>query len=274
MAAWASTWDSSHIVGCYGVSSSDTLSTGSELQSNNSKIGNTMLTSQNGEYVMILQKDGNLVIYNKTNWNPVWAFNTADTRTGILKLAMQNDGNLVIYDSAGAPIWASDTAGKGSNLSLKLNNDGTAMIVNANNALVWLTAPKNIRMVLTKANTFALDSTEGNANGTSPWFYGNDPANKNQTFVYDLSTNAIKWNGKCLDVPGGNANNEQTLQWWDCNNSNAQKWTYDPTTLLWKSALNNKCIDSFGNSKLHNEVKPILYDCSATNENQMWNAPW
>jgi hypothetical protein len=257
------------------VSSSDTLSTGGILNSNNSTTGNTMLTSQNGQYVMILLKDGNLVIFDKTTWKTVWSTSTgSSTRTGILKLAMQNDGNLVIYDSAGAPVWASNTAGKGNNLSLKLNNDGTAMIVDANNALVWLTAPKNIRMVLTKANAFALDSTGNSANGISPWFYGNNPANTNQTFVYDLGSNAIKWNGKCLDIPNSNAVNGQTVQWWDCNNANAQKWTYDPTTLLWKSALNNKCLDSTGNAGLHNEVKPTVFDCSATNENQMWNAPW
>jgi hypothetical protein len=62
-----------------------------------------------------MQQDGNLVIYDKngdTN-TAIWASNTV-RQIGQYKLIMQNDGNLVIYNSAMTAIWASNTVGRGA----------------------------------------------------------------------------------------------------------------------------------------------------------------
>eukprot|EP01022_Parablepharisma_sp_SALTPOND_P033226 TRINITY_DN88324_c0_g1_i1.p1 TRINITY_DN88324_c0_g1~~TRINITY_DN88324_c0_g1_i1.p1 ORF type:complete len:331 (-),score=-3.12 TRINITY_DN88324_c0_g1_i1:127-1011(-) len=60
-------------------------------------------------YRMVMQKDGNLVIYDAHN-NPTWASNTYKKGSGSpYILGMQNDGNLVIYDGKDNAIWASNT---------------------------------------------------------------------------------------------------------------------------------------------------------------------
>jgi hypothetical protein len=60
----------------------------------------------NGGYVLTLQLDGNLVLYN-SNKRPIWATNTQGTPPR--ELVMQTDGNLVLYAADGRPVWASGT---------------------------------------------------------------------------------------------------------------------------------------------------------------------
>jgi hypothetical protein len=57
---------------------------------------------------VIMQGDGNLVGYRDVG-GPTWASNT--DRSGGNRLVVQNDGNLVIYSSTRA-VWASNTAGR------------------------------------------------------------------------------------------------------------------------------------------------------------------
>ncbi|WAS96580.1 lectin [Nannocystis punicea] len=66
------------------------------------------ITSANGRYSLIMQNDGNLVIYNQGS--AIWATNTAGTdgETAV----MQTDGNFVLYRVNGTPLWASNTAGR------------------------------------------------------------------------------------------------------------------------------------------------------------------
>ena len=67
------------------------------------------LHSPSGQYTLVMQTDGNLVIYT-SGGKPVWASNTNGTGNNNT-LVMQTDGNLVIYTSGGKPVWASNTAG-------------------------------------------------------------------------------------------------------------------------------------------------------------------
>jgi hypothetical protein len=53
-----------------------------------------------------LQRDGNVVLYDK-NWKPIWATNTVGNSGAFL--ALQTDGNLVVYNSSGRPLWATNT---------------------------------------------------------------------------------------------------------------------------------------------------------------------
>ena len=87
------------------------------------------LTSPNGYYKLILQEDGNLVLYRKGK--ALWSSGTngKDAR----KLVMQSDGNLVLYGNNG-PIWASNTSGN-RGAFLMLQNDGNLVIYKA----VWST---------------------------------------------------------------------------------------------------------------------------------------
>ena len=59
------------------------------------------LTSANGWYRLLMQRDGKLVVYNKAN-KPVWFTDTAEA----CKAIFQQDGNLVLYRySDGQAIW-------------------------------------------------------------------------------------------------------------------------------------------------------------------------
>ena len=57
----------------------------------------------------------------------------------------------------------------------------------------------------------------------------------------------------CLDVPGGHATNGKEVQTWDCNDTNAQQWTFEKRTAgTYKdsyrlvSKLGNYCLDNRG----------------------------
>lgn len=97
----------------------------------------SQLTSPDGSHRLVMQTDGNLVIYNSKNiatWTSgtsgttahylgwLTSFSLVDTAGNRIKvlanlsgprdLIMQNDGNLVVYNEAGKAIWNSGTAGK------------------------------------------------------------------------------------------------------------------------------------------------------------------
>ncbi|MGW7365240.1 mannose-binding protein [Streptomyces sp. NPDC054841] len=82
---------------------------------------------------MIMQTDGNLVVYNE-NGKPIWASNTlGDNHRAIF----QPDGNLVIYDASDRVMWASNSDGYwGARLVLRA--DAEVAIV-YNGSVVWST---------------------------------------------------------------------------------------------------------------------------------------
>ena len=55
----------------------------------------------------IMQGDGNLVTYAGPGQGAVWSTNTPGYAGAWF--AVQNDGNLVVYDAGGVPRWASNT---------------------------------------------------------------------------------------------------------------------------------------------------------------------
>lgn len=71
-----------------------------------SSVGKNSITSPNGNYVLVLQTDGNLVIYRNGTNTVMWASNVyvkKPSASDKFKLYYQNDGNLVVYkqDSSG-----------------------------------------------------------------------------------------------------------------------------------------------------------------------------
>jgi hypothetical protein len=106
----------------------DTILPGSEIPQN------SQMTSSNGEYILIMQGDGNLVLY-KTGQGVIWATNTEGKGKGPYKLVFQSDNNLVIYDSIGSVLWATNTEGKTAT-RLILQNDGNLVIYNGHTP-IW-----------------------------------------------------------------------------------------------------------------------------------------
>ncbi|WP_319452425.1 MULTISPECIES: LysM peptidoglycan-binding domain-containing protein [unclassified Mycobacterium] len=64
------------------------------------------LTSKNGAYKLILQEDGNLVLYSGDE--SVWSTGTNGQK--VVRAEVQKDGNFVLY-TADDPVWASQTKG-------------------------------------------------------------------------------------------------------------------------------------------------------------------
>jgi len=90
------------------------------------------ITSSDGRYRLIMQDDGNLVLYSINR--PLWSSRT-DGKP-VTKATMQNDGNLVLYDAQGRPYWSSGTAGRGTS-SLVMQGDGNLVIYDTGGQPTW-----------------------------------------------------------------------------------------------------------------------------------------
>jgi len=93
---------------------------------------NHSIASCHGNIYMLLQTDGNLVLYN-FGGVPLWATGTQGTSPG--ELIMQTDGNLVLYASNGTALWSSGTQGNSGD-SLAIQDDGNLVIFTATQA-IW-----------------------------------------------------------------------------------------------------------------------------------------
>ena len=105
----------------------DTLRSGQSLPVNGT------LTSADGRFVLIMQGDGNLVMYRQGG-AARWASATDGRRFG--RLDMQTDGNFVLYDPAGVPLWATGTDGH-PGAFLVMQDDGNLVIYAPNGAALW-----------------------------------------------------------------------------------------------------------------------------------------
>ena len=94
------------------------------------------LVSPNGQSVLRLQSDQNLVEYDATTspWTPIWSTNTVNS--GATHLEMQGDANLVLYRGSEAtqPVWASGSSGFNASLVLQ---DDTNLVVYQSNGPLW-----------------------------------------------------------------------------------------------------------------------------------------
>jgi len=104
------------------------------LTANQQLTPNQSTLSCDGRFTLILQGDGNLVLYQ--GGTPLWASNAVGKASA--RAILQGDGNLVIYDSAGSPLWASNTAGN-DGAHLTVQNDGNTVIFSSSGAALWST---------------------------------------------------------------------------------------------------------------------------------------
>jgi hypothetical protein len=89
------------------------------------------LKSDDTLHTLIMQSDGNAVLYNSQS-QPLWSTNTG----GLIEprdFIMQTDGNLVLYDTSGQPHWASNTQGNPSAF-LNVQDDGNLVVYRAGSA--------------------------------------------------------------------------------------------------------------------------------------------
>jgi hypothetical protein len=96
---------------------------------------NQRLYSPSGQYFLVMQSDGNLVVYavgqgdtGQNSNKPIWASHTNGKGGAVAK--MQGDGNFVVYTASNQPIWASNTNGK-ANSFVRMQDDGNLVIYTA-----------------------------------------------------------------------------------------------------------------------------------------------
>ena len=102
------------------------------LRQNEIMMVNQIIASPSGEYMLVLQADSNLVLYEKVRHedgsvvlDPSWASNTVDG--DVLFATMREDGNFVLVDADGVTLWESGTDGKPGSF-LQLQDDGNLVI--------------------------------------------------------------------------------------------------------------------------------------------------
>ena len=89
--------------------------------------------SDDRQYVLIMQGDGNLVYYRTSDWAVRWASYT--NGKGGYVAPMQGDGNFVVYNSGWAPLWNAATQNHpGAYLSAQ--NDGN-LVIYWNGQALW-----------------------------------------------------------------------------------------------------------------------------------------
>lgn len=114
---------------------------GSILGSGKTLVPSQSLTSCSGQYKLVFQADGNVVLYDEaasSSASTIWA--TATDGKSATRLVMQIDGNLVLYDASGNPLWGSSEHGGviGKPGYLSVQNDGSLVIfANADDAVLW-----------------------------------------------------------------------------------------------------------------------------------------
>jgi len=82
------------------------------------------ISSCDGRFKLLLQLDGNLVIYQGSR--AIWASGTVNQR--VAQVLMQHDGNLVEYTALGKAVWSSDTAGN-YGAFIRLQDDGILSLI-------------------------------------------------------------------------------------------------------------------------------------------------
>lgn len=94
---------------------------------------NQFIMSANGQYMLIYQVDGNLVVYDRA-LKPIWASRTPWGYPG--NFIMQGDGNAVIYGQFGTAAWNTGTMGH-PGAQCVLQNDGNLVIYGPGNKALW-----------------------------------------------------------------------------------------------------------------------------------------
>jgi hypothetical protein len=94
------------------------------------------IETANRKYRLILQTDGNLVLYDNNN-RALWASWTDGKKVSFL--AMQPDGNLVLYDNEQMPIWSTHTSGKSTSARLIVQPDGNLVLYSGAMTPLWNT---------------------------------------------------------------------------------------------------------------------------------------
>jgi hypothetical protein len=105
----------------------NTLEPGTQLDAGFSKF------SPNGQWRLVMQGDGNLVIHNVATGKYKWS--TCTGCSGANKAVMQQDGQFCIYNGPGVLKWSTYT--RDAQSVLRMHDDGNLVVYNALGKPVW-----------------------------------------------------------------------------------------------------------------------------------------
>jgi subtilase family serine protease len=116
------------------------------------------LASPNGQYLVTMQSDGNVVL--RGNGQALWSTKTANHPGA--RFVAQGDGNAVVYAPSGQALWDSHTSGKGTSPIFEVLSTGTVALVSTTGTS-WTVSPSGTTTLLPgaalKAGWFLHDST-------------------------------------------------------------------------------------------------------------------
>src|SRR5215203_33066 len=92
------------------------------------------LISANGRAELVMQGDGNLVLYRTDDGRALWASNT--WQEPVTYTVMQEDGNLVAYSADGQPYWATNTDGHPGAWVI-LQDDANLVVYDIDGSPLW-----------------------------------------------------------------------------------------------------------------------------------------
>ena len=173
--------------------------------------GGQSMQTPSRQFTLIMQTDGNLVEYNNTTGQALWASGTWNNPGAYL--ALQTDGNLVIYTSANKPIWASNIFGQ--NTELNLDNNGLLTIGTTNTLLLPGQTIQPGQQIQTPNRQFTLImQTDGNlveyTNSGQPIWASNTSNNPGAYAIMQTDGNLViygsngsaLWNSGTYNNPG------------------------------------------------------------------------
>lgn len=112
----------------------------STLTSNQWLRVNQQLTSNNGDFKLVMQSDGNLVLYRNSDSTALWSSQTNGNPGA--EAVMQGDGNFVVYLNT-TPLWASNTSGNPLAF-LNMQDDGNLVVYSSSNSPLWESDTKQL----------------------------------------------------------------------------------------------------------------------------------
>lgn len=102
------------------------------------------LMSKNDKYKLIMQKDGNLVLYSltpnnkKDHDNPVWQTHTKGEGKGPYKAVMEAEGALTVVDGTGKKTWESEGMKPGVGpYTIQIQRDGNLVAYDKTGFPTW-----------------------------------------------------------------------------------------------------------------------------------------
>lgn len=119
---------------------------------------NQMILSPNKNFKLVMQSDGNLVVYQTIDQKPLWASGTMNS--GAIVARMQLDGNFVLYNANNASKWATNTNGHpGAILTLLDTADLVVYTSITNLTVLWTSGTTAAATTSTTTTTTAMTTT-------------------------------------------------------------------------------------------------------------------